>query len=51
MRLSQEKLSNEHSTCYLRESSEAILEWAYNLVRDKIIPRLYDRVIPWTDYC
>ena len=51
MRLSQENLSNEHQTSYIRESSELILEWAYNLARDKIIPRLYDRVISWTDYC
>lgn len=50
MRLSKENQSNEHQTSYLREGAETILEWAYNLARDKVIPRLYDRVIPWTDY-
>ena len=51
MAFDEENLSNNHQASYLRESSESILEWAYNQARDKVDPSLHDRVIPWTDYC
>ena len=51
MAFDEENLSNNHQASYLRESSESILEWAYNQARDKMDPSLHDRVIPWTDYC